>query len=268
MLFQLNAHLVDYKKILLKRFEDLPVGSDYELLGSTLVIGDLTENSDKGWKINFPTDYSFELKLGEVDQKINLLIQRESMRSIAYCYEVLESYMFDITAKFLYLNREKHKDLIQQKLKPTDESLEGYSDSIRSLRGKNNKEILSLIRKISNHFSEAELKNNERVDLKDWFEVLSRVRHGIIHSNFRLKKEPKRPLTASEKGILDRYFPNIDNTDFFDLKIDKENANKILDLIIEYGILIFKSLSIVGGYNWKIFKNMDEPTGYCTQHML
>jgi len=51
------------------------------LLETTLVIGDLTGNSDKG-KINFPTDYAFELRLEEIDQKINLLIDREAMRNM------------------------------------------------------------------------------------------------------------------------------------------------------------------------------------------
>lgn len=268
MLFQLDAHLTDYKKKLLKSFECLPVGPDYQLLTSTLVIGDLTGNLDNGWKINFPTDYRFQMKLGEVEAKIDLLIERESMRSIAHCYEVLESYMFDITATYLFLHRENHKELIQKKLKPASDTIDEFRDSIRGLRGKNNKEILNLIRSLSDHFRDAEQKNNEGVDLKDWFEVLSKVRHGIIHSNFKLKKVLARPLTHNEKIILDRYFPNVETDICFDLKIQKKNANKILNLMMEYAILIFKSFSILSGYDWKVFKYMDGPPGYGTQQSL
>jgi hypothetical protein len=257
MLYQVEAHLRDYKKILIQRFELMKEKINYPVLATTLVIGDLTGDSDNGWKINFPTDYSFELWVNDIDYKIDLLIDRESMRSIAYCYEVLEKYLYDVTAIYLFHNRIKYADLIERIIKPLDETSDSYFYGIRKLRGRNNRDILSLLRKLSDHFDKAESKNNEGIDLKEWFEVLSKVRHAIIHSNFRLKKDSKQLLTSSQYDLLSLYFPHVEEKDFYEFKIKRSHAEKMLRLITEYGILVFKSLSIEGGYNWKVFKNMD-----------
>ncbi len=106
--------------------------------------------------------------------------------------------MYDITANYLFENRELYQDQINKSFKVNEDSLDGYKQAIRKLKGRNNKEILSLIRKLSGHFEKAETKNNEGINLKDWFEVFSRVRHGIIHSNFKLKKDIKQPLTTGQ----------------------------------------------------------------------
>lgn len=268
ILYQLECHLTDYKKILKERFEPIKHKIKQPIIATTLVIGDLTGNSDKGWKINFPTDFYFELRLEDIDYKIDLLIERESMRNIAFCYEVLEKFMYDITAKYLFTNRERYKDQIKRSFKTSEDTLDGYQQAIRNLKGKNNKEILSLLRKLSDHFSKAESKNNEGIDLKDWFEVFSRVRHGIVHSSFKLKKDIKQPLTIGQRKILNKYFPNEEQDKFYDLKIKKQHADKMLNLITEYGILIFKSLSIEGNYHWKVFKNMDGLRGHSIQQSL
>lgn len=83
ILYQLECHLKDYKKVLKEIFEPIKHKVNYPIIATTLVIGDLTGNSDKGWKINFPTDFDFQLRLEDIDYKIDLLIERESMRNIA-----------------------------------------------------------------------------------------------------------------------------------------------------------------------------------------
>lgn len=173
--------------------------------------------------------------------------------------------MYDITAKYRFINRERYQDQIKRSFKTSENTLDSFQQAIRNLKGRNNKEILSLIRKLSDHFDKAETTNNEGIDLKDWFEVFSRVRHGVIHSNFTLKKDIKQPLTHRQQIILNKYFPNEEHDDFYDLKIKKQHADKMLNLVTEYGILIFKSLSIEGSYDWKVFKNMAGPRGHSIQ---
>ncbi len=256
MLFQLNSHLSEYKRILVDRFEPLKSEDfEYPILASTLIIGDLTGTSDKGWKINFPTGYSYQLEIDNISDRIDLLISREAMRCIAHGYEALEKFIYDIISKFLSLNKTKYTSLTTKYIK-SHETLEETRDSIRTIRGKNNRDILSFLRKISPIFSSGELTNNENINLKEWYEVLSRVRHGITHANFKIIEDNKFKLTSEQIKILNKYFPNEPKEKFYDLKIDKESADKILNLMTEYGFFIFKSLSEEVGYNWKVFNDM------------
>ena len=266
IMYQLDCHLSDYKKILKERFSPQKVRMQQPIIETTLVFGDLTGNSDKGWKINFPSDYSFELRVEEIDEKINLLINREAMRNIAFTYEVLETFIFNIISKFLFLNKSQYQELISKKLKPKDQTVECYQEAIRNLRGKNNREVLSLLRTISSHFSLAEIKNHEGVNLRDWIEVLSQVRHGIIHSNFRIMKNKNFNLTPEQQEVMLKYFPYNEQDAYYDLTIENVQAVKIFNLITEYGFLVFKSLSIEQDYDWKVFRYMDGPPGHVTQH--
>jgi len=71
----------------------------------------------------------------KIDQKINLLIDREAMRNIAFTFEVLETFTLDIVSKFLFLNKIQYNEVIAKKLKPKGEGLDDYRDAIRNLRG-------------------------------------------------------------------------------------------------------------------------------------
>ncbi|MFN8333492.1 MAG: hypothetical protein U0U09_00100 [Cyclobacteriaceae bacterium] len=252
--YQMKNHLQDYRSILIDRWKS-HANRKQTIMATTMVIGDLTGNSDQGWKINFPTDYHFMMNISEIHPKIEILIEREALRNLAHSYEALEKYLFDIIATYLFTNVSQLRTVIN-KIKPKEETLESFREAIRNLRGRNSAELFKLLRTLAPSFAEAETTNHEAIDLKDWFEVLSLVRHGIVHSNFTVKKSLRYELTPQQKKILTRYFPHLETETAYILQMKYSDVDGQFDLILEYGIQVFKHLSIQKGYHWKVYKYM------------
>lgn len=241
--YQLATHLKKYKNNYLPTLRE-------SFMGSTLVMGDLTGPSDNGWKLNYPTGFTNSIGLPEMPSNIDILISREGMRNFATAYEILESYFFDITATYLKLN----PSLIIHAKKI--ENLNGnLKDQIRLYRGKNNKELFKLIRKICPSFKTAETQNTANINLKEWYIMISHVRHAIVHSLFRLNFR-KVNLTKYQKQLLDQYFSYNLNDNIAELRLSYEQANRSLVMIAEFGFLLFKSFSIEMDKDWRIFADM------------
>lgn len=252
LLFQTTTHLKNHKKNLLKGWEGTT--SNHPIMASTLIMGDLTGPSDDRWKINYPTGFNFTVELNELETSIDTLIKREGMRSLATCYEILESYLFDVTATYITINQ----DLLNlvNKLKEHPKTLEESKELLRKLyRSKNNKEILKLIRKLSPTFVDSEKSNNSGMDLNEWYKVLSTVRHGIIHSLFTIKNLNSK-FDKYQYEIFKHYFSHDQNDDIITLNLSKQEVNRQIILIAEMGFLIFKAFSIERDYNWNVFKDM------------
>jgi hypothetical protein len=220
-------------------------------MGSSLIIGDLTGPTDKGWKLNYPTGFNTLLKHPEMRDNIDILISREGMRSVATAYEILESYLFNITATFLKMNPEKQT--LAKKIKNyTDADL---YEQVRIYRGRNNKELFKLIRLICPTFNTSETENSSNINLKDWYFTLSHVRHSIVHSLFNLNLR-KANFTNYQKQILDEYFSYELDDEVAELMLSFDQANKQIVMIAEFGFMLFKSFSIEMKEDWKILKDM------------
>jgi len=147
-------------------------------IGTSLIIGDLTGKSDNGWKLNYPTGFQTEINRTEMIESIEKLISKNGMTYFANCYEILESFLFNIIGEFLNMYPSYQKYLKSESLNIIDkkESLRKY------YRSKNNKDLLKLLRQISKEFETAEKNNNSGMNLKDWYSVITNVRHSIVHS--------------------------------------------------------------------------------------
>lgn len=257
-LFHVNSHLTKYCKILKDKFSSEQDNYlRFPLISTTIIMGDLTGKHDNGWKINFPTGFSTKLHVEDIDIHFEKLIHIQCMREIAFSYEILESYLYDITACFLFVNKSKYCDIIK-KYKLEAENLSSLQNAIRKLRRKNNKDLFKLIRSINPTFDQAETNNLEEINLKEWYQVLSFIRHGIIHSDFTIKKG-KNNITDNHLKILKRFITFKETDDGYHLKLTNKQADKLVTFITEYGFLVFKSFSTEGGYEWKIFRNMEGP---------
>jgi len=241
---QLTTYLTNHKKHYLPTLRE-------SFMGSTLIMGDLTGPSDNGWKLNYPTGFGNSIRLPEMSDNIDKLISREGMRNVATAYEILESFLFDATAIFLKLNPDKrsHAKKIE---KPTDADLK---EQIRLYRGRNNKELLRLIRTICPRFKTSETQNTPNINLKEWYITLSHIRHAIVHSLFRLDLS-KVNFTKYQRQVLDHYFSYQLHDDIAELTLSYEQANRTMVMIAEFGFLLFKSFSIEMNEDWRIFKDM------------
>ncbi|MEQ9305070.1 MAG: hypothetical protein RJQ14_14270 [Marinoscillum sp.] len=241
--YQLATYLNNHKKHYLPTLKE-------SFMGSTLIMGDLTGPSDNGWKLNYPTGFSNSIKLPEMPSNIDTLISREGMRNVATAYEILESFLYDVTAAFLTLNPDLrgHAKKIEN---PTDVDLK---EQIRLYRGRNNKELFKLIRTISPTFKTSEVQNTPDINLKEWYVTLSHARHAIVHSLFKLDLT-KVKLTKYQRQVLDHYFSYELHDDIAELTLSYEQANRTIIMIAEFGFLIFKSFSIEMNEDWRVFRD-------------
>lgn len=250
LLFQRSAHLKARQKTLIgympQYAEDRPV------MASGLILGDLTEPSNNGWKINYAMGHGVEVYKDELIESVNSIIQREAMRDVAMGYEVLESYLFDIIAVFLseFSEYQVHVKLSQDKFKTMDQAKESIRKYYRS---RNNKKLLSLLRKISREYSNAERNNTEKINLNDWYSVLSHVRHAVVHS-VNVLKNYKEKLSRGQVEILKKHF-SIVETGSYDARISMslDDSRRQLKIIAEFGLLIFKTLSQEVDAEWKFW---------------
>lgn len=252
LFFQTTTHLQNHKTALIKNLEGYDPSTF--MMRSTMAIGDLTGSTDKGWKLIYPTGLHHIVLIKDIEKSIDQLISREGMRSIAICYEILERFLFDITASFLFYHpQELYK---AKKLKEPIHSIDDAKELIRRFyRSKNNKEILKLIKNLSQKFSDAECVNNEGLKLIDWHIVLSHVRHAIVHSLFSISKS-KADFTPNQKEILKKQFVPQENEGSYKLVMTRSKSDHQITLIAEFGFLIFKCFSLELNYDWKVLKRM------------
>lgn len=249
--YQTRSHLVERKKEIEKHLNNFQ-NSRAPFIGTSLVLGDLTGHSDNGWKINYHSGFQNSVERNEMLESIDKLISRNGMNYLANSYEVLESFLFDITGQFFnsYPDYNHH---LKNKNGPPDkkEFLRKY------YRSKNNKELFKLIRKLNPEFEKSERFNNSGIDLQDWYFVISNVRHSIVHSLFKINLK-MISLNPDQIEILNKKFTHIENRDCIELRMSFEESKKQINFIAEFGFLIFKCLSLIENLDWKVLRNMQE----------
>jgi hypothetical protein len=174
--YQTKVHLTNRIQGVKKQLEFNSENKPY--IGTALIIGDITGKNDNGWKYNYPTDFQTEIEGHQMEESIEKLISQSGMTYLANCYEILESFLFNIIGEFL--NIYPSYSII---LKDKKENLNDKKEFLRKFyRSKNNTDLFKLLRKISDEFENSEKNNNTGMNLKDWFYVITNVRHSIVHS--------------------------------------------------------------------------------------
>jgi hypothetical protein len=249
--FQTKVHLTgrikDIKKQLDSSSEIVPH------IGTILIIGDLTGKTDNGWKYNYPTDFQIEIEKHQMVESIEKLISQNGMTFLANCYELLESFLFNIIGEFLNVYPSYQKLLKEKKENLTDkkEFLRKY------YRSKNNTELFKLLRAISTEYDKSEKNNNTGMNLKDWYYVISNVRNSIVHSLHIIKTKDLN-FNKHQMSIFKTFFTHEKFKDSEKLIMSDKESNKQINLIAEFGFMIFKSLSITEDNDWRILHNMEK----------
>jgi len=247
--FQTKVHLTNRIKEIEKQLESSSGLGPH--IGTTLIIGDLTGKTDNGWKYNYPTEFQIEIERHQMIESIEKLISQNGMTFLANCYEILESFLFNIIGEFLNTYPSYQKLLKEKKENSTDkkEFLRKY------YRSKNNTELFKLLREISLEYKKSEKINNSGMDLKDWYYVITNVRHSIVHSlHFINTKELS--FNKHQMSIFNAFFTHEKIKGYEKLVMSDNESKKQINLIAEFGFMIFKSLSITENENWEILHNM------------
>lgn len=231
--------------------EDFP-HQDNDLMLSAGYIRDLTK-FDGGNNL-FPTGYDYNLTTNNLKEESQRLMSYACCLSIAQGYEVLESYLKNVLASLCVENN-------LYKVFKIDESSNTFlsvRDKIRYLQEKNNKGLLKLLRTVSESYKHYEKHNIQGFKLDEWLDLISTVRHAIVH-NRQIASEELLKLLASEsmKRIFYRYFELRELKLGLTIFITSGNNRDLNYLYQEFAYLIYKTLSkdfdLPGSINWEMY---------------
>jgi tetratricopeptide (TPR) repeat protein len=192
-------------------------------------------------------DFLYHLSLNNLNEEIENLISRECCFTVSHSYEVFETFLIKFLTDYLINNPIK---LVELGLNEFFQDLkyEEIKKIIEQQNERNNKGRISLIRKISKHFNEYENNNIYKVNISHWFDLVSMVRHTLVHGRHVISKKMLAYLDKNKANkaneLFDRHFQRkiIDNKSCIFLHL--HTTIDIISWLNTYAHFIFKSVSI------------------------
>ncbi|MGB3717442.1 MAG: hypothetical protein WA996_23710, partial [Candidatus Promineifilaceae bacterium] len=197
----------------------------------------------------------------EYFQMLDAIIQLESAWTVSLGYESFKSFINDIAAAYLV----KHHMMVDRnKLKRLDKFNEkrdcapqpgeisywrAYADFLKTDK------VFSLLRRLDSddRIGKVERRNHRGINLTEWFGVVSQVRQATVHNSAVIKKAKIEEWSQHKKqDILYRIFPGTYGENGYILQLTREHANNALKMFAEYAFVIYRSLSNIYGYEWKM----------------
>jgi len=195
----------------------------------------------------FPTGYEYNVDRKNLEDEIVNILSREFCLTLSQAYEVFESFLIKILTEFLYHNQ---NHLVTLKILKTNLYLTKptIKEKIKFQQKTNNKGLISFIRKLSSYFKQHETNNTWKEDISRWFDLLSEVRHNIVHNRQVVSDKFLRYLTKHNANeLFDRYFSKKNINGEICVYQDHHQSMNNIDRLNEFAFLIFKSLSVDNG---------------------
>jgi hypothetical protein len=213
-----------------------------ELLSMIISYRDLSIPGDKPNLFVPKIDYSLDIQ--QLDNDITDVISHFCCLALSQAYEIFEAFLIDILTEFLFRNQ-----ILFEKLKwEIDGSFPKIKPEVRKIvkgnQGTDNVKLLNVIRKISVHFRQHERTNCFDVNITHWFQLLSKVRHTIIHNR---QKVSESLLEHIENANLKELFEVQFSTRFIDnnvhIFLSRNATSDITCWLNSFAHFIFVSLS-------------------------
>lgn len=237
----------------------IPHLDEFPYHASGLLIRDLTGESSNGFSSRYYTNTSYIIDKDNYGARAQDLGFKVTSFIMLQSYERFESFL---KAAVLYALCKK-PDLTKAipNLDLEDRLYNEYEmrDLIAAYKssGYNNyKKYFYILRKISEDFKSWSIKNNDRINLTQWYKVYSEVRHCITHSDSRISKAKIKSFGVNEQLIFENYFSYSIFPDHYHICLHKKSLNRLLETTAEFAFLIFKALAILLDEDWKILKDM------------
>lgn len=222
---------------------------------TALPISDLTGPTDNGCLYSYPSG-NHSVRGEKYIEQLDWFLQKEASLTVRQGYEVFETYLYDITATYFYQNQnELPTEIFKNNLpsKPTN-NLDEFHSAVRGVfKRKANSDLISFLRGFGDDLkkAESEKQNNRKLNLIDWFEVTTQLRHGVTHSLSIIDIEGLKKLSEVQKKLLRKIYPGDYIEDGYKLELTSKSAKSALSRYAEYGFAIFKSLSIEHNFEWE-----------------
>jgi hypothetical protein len=253
-LFHLANDIEKYTLSLIKNAKDKDVKF---LKGSRLVISDFTGETDNGWEINFtlPTA-GYLVNTENYKERNTQLFQVVSSTIVAQSYEALVTFIKEILTFYFENNTQVAFETVGKANCIWNRNKVNWRETVRKIdTGVNYNGLLKIIRILSPEFKRAEKNNNTNIDLSSWFDMVSVVRHSIVHSESIIKNNEFNKLNKSKQEILSSFFEvELHSGGSRKLLISKKHATYVIKFMCEYAFQVFKFLSISRELDWNILK--------------
>ena len=121
---------------------------------------------------------------------------------------------------------------------------ETIREKVKKGQGVNNKGLLAMVRKISPHFRTHESKNIHGVNISQWFDLITMIRHTLVHNRQIISSRLLKYLEKQKANeMFDRHFQrkSIDNK--ICIYLEKNTASDIINWLNTFAHFIFVSLS-------------------------
>jgi hypothetical protein len=219
------------------------------LLGTNLIISDVSGETDNGWIKQYSTGNFYGVHYYSKEKTEKELLNNYFGFIIAQSYESLESFLKKILIKYFKIKPEEFSNHFKKNAKQIEES-------INNLRTKNNREFIKLLCALSEDLHSFLKSNNRNINYIEWFEVFSNVRHAITHKSMRFENSDFSKVTKTNSNRIKELFPSTVYNKIRYYSFNYDLTDWLIKCSCEFGFTIFKFLSIKSGNNWKVLLGM------------
>ena len=216
-----------------------------------LLMQDVTEKPESICHFKYNTG-EYEIKGDEYFKHLNIVKIRQASWCISQSFEAFESFI----KKIVYLTHElnpsciveKKRKIFEEKCPQKSQDKKKYIINYVGYTYKTNKRKLTFLRNYSNYYKLFSNKNYRNLNFEEWFKIISEARHAIVHSEMVIKYN-KFDWEIVNPRFMNKYFPGSLSEKGYLLQIESKNARLNLETFLEYGFLIYKSLSTEMNYD-------------------
>ena len=243
-IFVLDGFVSDYRDEIKKRET-----FDREIMGSLSYFRDLSKLT-KGENF-YHTGYSYSLHISTLESEVGNILSKEYCLTLAQAYEIFESYLAEIFTELIFSIPEHliTLKLLEAELHLPKKELKEYIKE-KIGRPKNNRKYISSIRKLSKHYNEYETKNIYKINISAWFDLVSELRHNIIHNRQFVSDKLLEFLKDNERAkLFKEYFDRKTTHDGEIIFLTNKKFHSNLARLNELAYFIFKSLSVDNNFD-------------------
>lgn len=218
---------------------------DDKLSGSIICLRDLTlpPKSDNLIVPNF----DYDVNVRDIPERIEEWVSLNCGLAVLHGYEVFETYFVKILATYFLLHPEKMVDV--KLLKDiTILSEDEVKKLVKNNNGVNNKGLIKMMKLMSPYFAKHESSNYLGVNIFHWFDILSMVRHSLVHNRQVIGDRFAHYLEVNKSNKYNELFERQFGQKSFDNRLHiLLNSNRTADILTwlnSFAHLIFKSLSL------------------------
>ena len=177
----------------------------------------------------FTPNFSYEMTVDTMPNEIKDIISQQSCFAVSQAYEVFESFLIELITEYLLNNQNK-----LQLLKFSNGNLILLRETIRGMvkkgQGVNNKGLLAMVRKISPHFQIHEVKNIHNVNISQWYDLVTIIRHTLVHNRQIISSRLLKYIEKQKANeMFDRHFQRKIIGNKICIYLEKNTASDIID---------------------------------------